>query len=92
MQCKVADFGLTRQITNDDVNTPDVTDDVPNMVDSILSNGKIAIRWAAPEAIAFRLFSQVQKSIGFNYSSIQVYFHFCTQNKIMAQRGNERKI
>jgi len=48
--CKVADFGLTRQVEED------------GFTDHPSQNyqcGKIAIRWAAPEAVAYNCFTQV---------------------------------
>ena len=44
--CKVADFGLSREIHNDDNSGAYTT-----------KGGKIPVRWTSPEAIAFRKFT-----------------------------------
>lgn len=50
MICKVADFGLLREFDNNDLDHGQGT--------YTTSGGKIAIKWTAPEAIAFRTFTQ----------------------------------
>lgn len=48
LNCKVADFGLTREVLNE------------NLIDeNCLKSGKVAIRWTSPEAICKRQFSEV---------------------------------
>ena len=44
--CKVADFGLSREIESDDTSGAYTT-----------KGGKIPVRWTAPEAIAYRKFT-----------------------------------
>lgn len=51
MVCKVADFGLLREFDKKDMDHGQGT--------YTTSGGKIAIKWTAPEAIAFRTFTQV---------------------------------
>jgi hypothetical protein len=46
MTCKVADFGLSRELENDDIDGAYWT-----------KGGKIPVRWTAPEAISYRKFT-----------------------------------
>ncbi|XP_066565191.1 ephrin type-B receptor 3b isoform X2 [Amia ocellicauda] len=47
--CKVSDFGLSRFLEDDPTD--------PTYTSSLVSGGKIPIRWTAPEAIAYRKFT-----------------------------------